>query len=80
MYVALSNTCFITGSFSAGNQTNFDAFRIAETGDGLNALQNILEGFVLSLIVLVFFVVGGRCSSIYFCHTFTIVYAPQGFV
>jgi len=80
MHVALSNTCCITGSppFAAANKSNFDAFGTAEIGDGLNAIQQILEGVVLSLIVVVFFVVGGRCGPIHF--TFTIVYAPQGSV
>jgi hypothetical protein len=32
----------------------------------LNAIQQILEGFILSFIVLVFFVVGGRCGPIHF--------------
>jgi hypothetical protein len=51
--------------YELANASFSSAFQKSEIGDTVNGYQNFLEGSVLSLIVLVFFVVGGRCCPIH---------------
>ena len=60
--LSLDSFANISGDIGQGNSTTFVAFQTAEEGSSISALQLALESFILGLVVLVFFFVGGRCE------------------
>ena len=58
-------TCAISGEEKLGNETFTQGYQKDEEGLNYTAIEHILEGFVLTMILVVFLVVGSRSSLVF---------------
>jgi hypothetical protein len=65
LFVTLAN---ISDNIVLGNSSKIQAAHTSEIENSIYSIQLTLESCILGMVVLVFFVVGGRCACLLFMH------------